>query len=62
MIRLAHDLQLNVVAEGVETISQLNAVNDLGCDYIQGFLTGRPVTAAELWPLLQTNRCDLLLN
>ncbi|OHB26600.1 MAG: hypothetical protein A2X84_10925 [Desulfuromonadaceae bacterium GWC2_58_13] len=62
VIRLAHDLQLNVVAEGVETISQLNAVNDLGCDYIQGFLTGRPVTAAELWPLLQTNRCDLLLN
>jgi EAL domain-containing protein (putative c-di-GMP-specific phosphodiesterase class I) len=62
VIRLAHDLQLKVVAEGVETTSQLDVVNDLGCDYIQGFLTGRPIAAADLWPLLQANRCAILHN
>ncbi len=37
-----------VVAEGVETQPQFDLLRDLGCDEIQGFLTGKPVTAARL--------------
>jgi predicted signal transduction protein with EAL and GGDEF domain len=36
------------VAEGVETSMQLKAVQDIGCDLVQGFLTGRPVPLTEL--------------
>ena len=45
MISLAHDLRLRVVAEGVETEEQLNALNVLGCDEWQGFLRSRPLRA-----------------
>jgi diguanylate cyclase (GGDEF)-like protein len=46
VIRLAHDLGLEVVAEGVETTCELDTVRALGCDVVQGFLLGRPVTPA----------------
>jgi EAL domain-containing protein (putative c-di-GMP-specific phosphodiesterase class I) len=42
MIRLAHDLGLSIVGEGVETFEQLNYLRDLGCDQVQGYLFGRP--------------------
>jgi EAL domain-containing protein (putative c-di-GMP-specific phosphodiesterase class I) len=48
VIAMAHSLGLNVVAEGVETDAQLQALRKLDCDEAQGFLLGRPVTAAEL--------------
>ena len=38
IITLAHNLKLNVVAEGVETESVLNIHIDQGCDSVQGFL------------------------
>ena len=31
------------MAEGVETVQQLNALRDLGCDQIQGYLIARPI-------------------
>jgi EAL domain-containing protein (putative c-di-GMP-specific phosphodiesterase class I) len=37
-----------VVAEGVETEAELTAVTELGCDYYQGYLLGRPVPAEFL--------------
>lgn len=40
---LAHDLELDVVAEGVETIQQANRLRSLGCKTAQGFLYSRPV-------------------
>jgi diguanylate cyclase (GGDEF)-like protein len=43
IVKLAHDLQLRVVAEGVETADVLHRLSDLGCDVIQGFLVGRPM-------------------
>ncbi|WP_394000994.1 putative bifunctional diguanylate cyclase/phosphodiesterase [Luteimonas sp. WGS1318] len=46
MIELAHQLGLNVVAEGVEAPESLAQLAALGCDYAQGYLIGRP-TAAE---------------
>jgi EAL domain-containing protein (putative c-di-GMP-specific phosphodiesterase class I) len=42
VVDLAHKLGLAVVAEGVETESELRAVREMGCDEAQGFLLGRP--------------------
>ena len=42
IIALAHSIDLHVVAEGVETEDQYRVLAELGCDYAQGFLLGRP--------------------
>lgn len=39
---LCHDLQMRVVAEGIETPEELGCMLDLGCEYLQGYLLGRP--------------------
>jgi EAL domain-containing protein (putative c-di-GMP-specific phosphodiesterase class I) len=48
MLRLARDLNLDVVAEGIETDEQMEHLSRLGCDYGQGFLIGLPVTAQQV--------------
>jgi diguanylate cyclase (GGDEF)-like protein/PAS domain S-box-containing protein len=45
VVRLAHALGMGAVAEGVETPEQLEALRDLGCEFAQGFLFGRPAPA-----------------
>lgn len=52
IIKLAHDLDLNVVAEGIEEFDQLNHLKHLGCDSIQGFLVGKPQSATSAEALL----------
>lgn len=42
MTRLCRELDMRVVAEGIETTAELATVIDIGCDYLQGFLLGRP--------------------
>ncbi|MBB98008.1 MAG: GGDEF domain-containing protein [Rhodobacteraceae bacterium] len=42
VVDLAHVLGIRVVAEGVETPSELRACRDVGCDLVQGFLVARP--------------------
>lgn len=44
---MAHALGIRVVAEGVETTEQAAALKSIGCDYLQGFLFSRPVSAEE---------------
>jgi diguanylate cyclase len=46
-IDLGHDLNLEVIAEGVESEELLTQVADLGCDAAQGFAVGRPVPAEQ---------------
>lgn len=51
IVRLAHGMRLEVVAEGVETAAELDMVRVLGCDKVQGHVYGpalRPVEAGDL--------------
>ncbi len=50
--RLAHELDLIVIAEGVETLDQLNAVTGVRCDLAQGFLFARSMRSADFEKLL----------
>ncbi|MDP2135988.1 MAG: EAL domain-containing protein, partial [Sulfuritalea sp.] len=47
IINMAHSIGLLVTAEGVETRAQRDFLRMAGCDYLQGFLIGRPHAAAE---------------
>ena len=48
MINLAHNLHLQVVAEGVETSEQLALLRQFGCDQVQGYLISKPLPLNEL--------------
>ena len=52
MIVMAHKLGIQVIAEGVETKSQDRILRDIGCDYGQGYLYSRPISALDLTALI----------
>ncbi len=52
ILYLARGLNMNVIAEGVETIDQLTFLREQGCDQIQGYLFSRPLPEKELRYLL----------
>ena len=52
IIALAHNLKMNVIAEGVETGEQLNYLREHGCDEMQGYFFSRPLPAADFEQLL----------
>ena len=54
IISLAHDLGMEVVAEGAETDSDAVELYQLGCEYAQGFHFGEPMSAEDARALLQT--------
>ncbi len=53
---MAHDLKLNVVAEGVETYKQLSYVKKSSCDVIQGFYFSRPLQSNRVIDFLNANQ------
>ncbi len=53
IIALAHDLGMDVVAEGAETDSDAVELYQLGCEYAQGFVFGEPMTPERARELLQ---------
>jgi EAL domain-containing protein (putative c-di-GMP-specific phosphodiesterase class I) len=62
IIKLAHSLEMDVVAEGVETTSQLAKLKGMMCDEMQGFLLGKPVTAEEFSALLHQQTGENLIR
>ncbi|HJW31961.1 MAG TPA: EAL domain-containing protein [Holophagaceae bacterium] len=62
VIQLAHNLNLQVVAEGVETEGQRDMLELLGCDVLQGFLLGRPLPADAFEALLESMAAKAFLE
>ena len=56
VISMAHRMRLAVVAEGVESRSQLEQLRAVGCDYVQGFYFAKPMPEAEFEELLNASR------
>jgi diguanylate cyclase (GGDEF)-like protein/PAS domain S-box-containing protein len=56
IVRLAHDLGLGTVAEGIETVEQLDLVRATGCRLAQGYLFARPAGVAQLLAALAGER------
>ncbi|MBK6469710.1 MAG: EAL domain-containing protein [Betaproteobacteria bacterium] len=54
IVGIARGFNLHLVAEGVETEYQLHALQALGCDEVQGYLLGRPMTAEAMTTVLAT--------
>ena len=53
VIILAHSMNLKVVAEGVETVEQLDILRSQGCDFVQGYFFSRPLAAKEFVPFFE---------
>lgn len=53
IISLAKNLHIEVVAEGIETKQQLNILNDLGCEYAQGYFFSKPLPSELINKLFQ---------
>jgi diguanylate cyclase (GGDEF)-like protein/PAS domain S-box-containing protein len=59
IIALAHDLGMEVVAEGAETDSDAVELYQLGCEYAQGFAFGEPMSAEQATKLLAAERMEM---
>jgi diguanylate cyclase (GGDEF)-like protein/PAS domain S-box-containing protein len=57
---LAHAFDMRVVAEGIETPSQLASIMAVGCDWGQGFLFGAPRSASEMAVFLDASNASLI--
>lgn len=53
IISMGHVMNFHVISEGVETPEQLEILNRIGCDFIQGFLWGRPMEPKEAGDLVR---------
>jgi len=56
VISLAHNLNMQVIAEGVETREQVQFLTERGCDEMQGYFFSRPVNAEDFTELLRERR------
>ncbi len=52
IVTLAHQLGMEVVAEGIQNMGQVETLRDLGCEYGQGYLFSMPVDGREVEELL----------
>jgi diguanylate cyclase len=58
VINLGHALDMSIVAEGIETVEQLERLEALGCDFGQGYFFSKPLPFADLDQYLNTQRFD----
>jgi EAL domain-containing protein (putative c-di-GMP-specific phosphodiesterase class I) len=56
IIHMAHALDKQVIAEGVETLEQLDFLREHGCDIAQGYVLARPGTVLEVTDLLAARK------
>ncbi len=55
VIKIAKSMNIETIAEGVELEHQAEMLRNMGCDYVQGYLYGKPVPATEFQKLLEYN-------
>ena len=55
VVRIAKAKQIKTIAEGVETPDQARLLRECGCDYVQGYLYGHPMTAKETEQFIRDN-------
>jgi diguanylate cyclase (GGDEF)-like protein/PAS domain S-box-containing protein len=55
-ISLAHDMDLDIVAEGIETEEQDKLLRELGCDIAQGYLYSQPISVSDIASVLRSAR------
>jgi EAL domain-containing protein (putative c-di-GMP-specific phosphodiesterase class I) len=53
IVAMAKSLNLSVIAEGVETETQRNLIQEIGCTHFQGYFFAKPVPANELRALFE---------
>ncbi|KQS82716.1 EAL domain-containing protein [Rhizobium sp. Leaf383] len=58
IIEMGHALDIEIVAEGVETMAQVHLLQTMGCDVLQGFALARPMDAATLEAFLRTKALE----
>lgn len=59
-ISLAHNLNMRVVAEGIETQEQLKALSNYGCDYAQGYMIAKPLSSRDATEFLINSKVEHL--
>lgn len=62
IVGLARWMNLNVVAEGVETREQLDHLRRIGCDYVQGYYFAKPMQVKAFEKLLENDGGDILIK
>lgn len=62
IIALSNSLGMTTLAEGVETEHQLNFLNSVGCDQIQGYLLGKPLVLSDFQKVVRRNISALSVN
>ena len=60
IISIGHIMGFDVISEGVEVPEQLETLREIGCDYIQGYIWGRPLSAAQTEELVLGLKEDVL--
>ncbi len=55
IIMLGHNLGMQLIAEGVETVNQARALESLGCEYAQGYFFSKPLEPNQVPPILLAN-------
>ncbi len=59
IVALAHNLGMDLIAEGVETAQQLAQLRTLGCEYAQGYYFGKPTERESAWSLIPVDNHEL---
>ncbi|PUB19232.1 putative bifunctional diguanylate cyclase/phosphodiesterase [Yoonia sediminilitoris] len=58
IIGLCQQLRLKIVAEGVEDVRDLQLVQEMGCDYVQGYYFAKPMSSNDFWDWAQSRQIE----